>query len=50
MTDLFGGEMRYDKANLQNLNGILATNGASHRTAVEHLRPLLTEFGRVRVL
>lgn len=50
MTDLFGGEMRYDKAKLQNYNGILATNGASHQAAVEHLRPLLTEFGRVRIL
>lgn len=50
MTDLFGGEMRYDKAKLQNYNGILATNGAAHQTALNHLRPLLTEFGRVRVL
>ena len=50
MTDIFGGEMRYDRAKLQNYNGILATNGASHETAVDHLRPLLTEFGRVRVL
>ena len=50
LTDIFGGEMRYDKAKLQNFNGILATNGAAHEAAVEHLRPLLTEFGRVRVL
>jgi len=48
-TDLFGGNMVYDKAELQNLNGILATNGAAHDAAVEHLRPLLTEFGRVKV-
>jgi 3'(2'), 5'-bisphosphate nucleotidase len=48
-TDLFGGEMRYDRAELQNLNGILATNGIAHEKAVEHLRPLLEEFGRVRV-
>lgn len=48
-TDLFGGEMIYDRAELQNLNGILATNGASHAAAVARLRPLLTEFGRVRV-
>lgn len=47
-TDLFGDNLRYDRAELQNLNGILATNGAAHATAVDHLRPLLTEFGRVR--
>ena len=46
-TDLFGVEMRYDKADLQNRNGILATNGAAHELAVEHLKPLLAEFGRV---
>ncbi|HEX3101080.1 MAG TPA: 3'(2'),5'-bisphosphate nucleotidase CysQ [Pyrinomonadaceae bacterium] len=46
-TDLFGLEMRYDHADLQNRNGILATNGASHELAVERLKPLLTEFGRV---
>jgi len=50
LTDIFGGEMRYDTPKLQNFNGILATNGPAHRSAVEHLRPLLTEFGRVRVL
>jgi 3'(2'),5'-bisphosphate nucleotidase len=46
-TDLFGLEMRYDGADLQNRNGILATNGAAHSSAVEYLRPLLEEFGRV---
>ena len=45
-TDLFGLEMRYDRADLQNRNGILATNGAAHKVAVEHLKPLLAEFGR----
>ena len=46
-TDLFGFEMRYDGADLQNRNGILATNGVSHDAAVEHLKPILAEFGRV---
>ena len=46
-TDLFGLEMRYDGADLQNRNGILATNGAAHELSVERLRPLLAEFGRV---
>ena len=45
-TDLFGLEMDYDKADLQNRNGILATNGVSHDLAVERLKPLLAEFGR----
>ncbi len=48
-TDIFGGEITYDQAELQNLNGILATNGVVHEDAVNHLRPLLTEFGRVQV-
>ncbi len=48
-TDLFGGDMVYNRAELQNLNGILATNGPAHAAAVEHLAPLLREFGRVRV-
>ncbi len=47
-TDLFGDDLRYDRAELQNLNGLLATNGPAHAAAVAHLRPLLTEFGRSR--
>lgn len=50
LTDIFGGEIRYDREQLPNLNGLLASNGATHEAAVDHLRPLLTEFGRVRVL
>ena len=46
-TDLFGMELRYDKADLQNRNGLLATNGAVHDAAVERLAPLLREFGHV---
>lgn len=46
-TDLFGDEIRYDRVELQNQNGILATNGAAHDLAVETLKPLLEEFGRV---
>lgn len=48
LTDIFGDEIRYDGRGLQNLNGILASNAASHDAAVEHLRPLLAEFGRVK--
>ena len=46
-TDLFGFEMRYDQADLQNRNGILATNGVAHEVAVEQLKPLLAEFRRI---
>lgn len=46
-TDIFGMEMRYDRADLQNRNGILATNGPAHESIVQHLRPLLDQFGRV---
>lgn len=45
-TDLFGMDLRYDQADLQNRNGLLATNGAIHDTIVDRLRPLLKEFGR----
>lgn len=47
MTDLFGLDLRYDRIDLQNRNGIVATNGASHIPVIEHLAPLLKEFGRV---
>lgn len=49
-TDLFGFEMRYDRVDLQNLNGIVATNGPAHEEIIENLKPLLTEFGRSRVV
>jgi len=49
LTDIFGLRMRYDIEDLQNHNGILATNGVSHDEAVKRMKPLLTEFGRLRV-
>ena len=48
-TDLFGGPMRYNSPEVQNLNGIIASNGAAHESVIEQLSPLLAEFGRVRV-
>ncbi|HEX8248669.1 MAG TPA: 3'(2'),5'-bisphosphate nucleotidase CysQ [Pyrinomonadaceae bacterium] len=48
MTDLFGYPMRYDLHDVQNHNGILATNSAAHDATVQHLKPLLREFGRLR--
>ncbi len=49
MTDIFGSPLRYDLHDVQNHNGILASNGAAHEKAVSKLKPLLTEFGRLRV-
>ena len=49
LTDIFGSRMRYDIEDLQNHNGILASNGPAHDEAVKRMRPLLTEFGRLRV-
>jgi 3'(2'), 5'-bisphosphate nucleotidase len=48
-TDLFGGPMRYNAPDVQNRNGIVASNGAAHERVIEQLSPLLAEFGRVRV-
>ena len=50
MTDLFGYRLIYDAEDLQNHNGILATNGVSHQAAVDKLLPLMNEFGRMRVI
>ena len=49
LTDIFGERMRYDVEDLQNHNGIVASNGAAHDEAIKRLKPLLTEFGRPRI-
>jgi len=49
MTDVFGFPLRYDIPDVQNHNGVLATNGAVHEQTVLRLKPLLNEFGRLRV-
>ncbi|MEJ7847248.1 MAG: 3'(2'),5'-bisphosphate nucleotidase CysQ [Pyrinomonadaceae bacterium] len=49
MTDIFGQQMRYDLLDVQNQNGIFASNGISHELAVKKLRPILTEIGRQRL-
>ncbi len=49
MTDVFGVPLRYDLRDVQNHNGVLASNGAAHAEAVLNLKPLLNEFGRLRV-
>ncbi|HEY0005667.1 MAG TPA: 3'(2'),5'-bisphosphate nucleotidase CysQ [Pyrinomonadaceae bacterium] len=49
LTDIFGAPLRYNSPDVQNHNGILASNGAAHDRIVEQLAPLLAEFGRARV-
>ena len=49
MTDIFGAPLHYDIKDLQNHNGILASNGATHDKTIQQLRPLLNKFGRFRI-
>lgn len=49
LTDIFGDKIRYDISDVRNHNGIFSSNGIAHEKAVAHLRPLLTEFGRLKV-
>jgi 3'(2'), 5'-bisphosphate nucleotidase len=46
LTDLFGKPLRYNSVQVQNQNGIVATNGAAHETVIRSLAPLLADFGR----
>jgi len=48
-TDLFGEGYIYNDPEIQNRNGLIASNGAAHERIVESLAPLLKEFGRIRV-
>jgi 3'(2'), 5'-bisphosphate nucleotidase len=49
ITDLFGEPLGYNNADVQNRNGLVASNGAGHTGIIEKLAPLLKEFGRIRV-
>jgi 3'(2'), 5'-bisphosphate nucleotidase len=49
MTDIFGDKIIYNTPNIQNLNGLVSSNGAAHAAIIKKLKPLLTEFGRFRV-
>ena len=49
LTDLFGEPLRYNSPEVQNRNGIIATNGAAHQKVITALGPLLSEFGRLPV-
>ena len=49
LTDLFGHPLTYNNLDLQNRNGVVASNGVAHDHIIKSLKPLLTEFGRARV-
>jgi 3'(2'), 5'-bisphosphate nucleotidase len=49
MTDLFGGPLGYNQPDVQNRNGLVASNGAIHEYIIEKLAPLLKEFERKRI-
>ena len=46
LTDVFGYPIRYDIADVQNHNGVFASNGVVHERTVKRLRPILREVGR----
>ena len=46
LTDLFGRPLRYNHPDVQNRNGVLASNGVAHDLVVGRLRPLLEKFNR----
>lgn len=49
LTDLFGQPLRYNVREVQNRNGVVASNGISHKMVIDKLAPLLESFGRQRV-
>lgn len=49
LTDLFGQPLRYNSPEVQNRNGIVASNGVAHPGIIAALAPLLNEFGRTPV-
>jgi 3'(2'), 5'-bisphosphate nucleotidase len=46
ISDLFGYPLNYNVPDVQNRNGLVASNGAAHDQIIETLAPLLEEFGR----
>ena len=49
ITDLFGRPLRYNIKQVQNRNGIVASNGVAHARIIKELAPLLTQFARVPI-
>ena len=50
VSDLFGYPLNYNVPDVQNRNGLVASNGAAHDEIIKTLAPLLKEFGRNRNL
>ena len=46
LSDLFGQPLNYNVKDVNNRNGLVASNGVSHELIIETLAPLLAEFGR----
>ena len=46
ISDLFGYPLNYNVPDVQNRNGLIASNGVAHDQIIETLAPLLNEFGR----
>ena len=46
ITDLFGQALLYNTREVQNLNGLLASNNTIHDQLIERMKPLLEKFGR----
>lgn len=49
LTDLFGQPLNYNVRDVNNRNGLVASNGVSHELIIETLAPLLAEFERKAV-
>jgi 3'(2'), 5'-bisphosphate nucleotidase len=49
ITDLFGQSLVYNSPEVQNRNGVVASNGIAHDEIVAAVQPLLAEFGRAPV-
>jgi 3'(2'), 5'-bisphosphate nucleotidase len=49
LTDLFGYPLSYNVPDVQNRNGLVASNAVSHDQLIAKLAPLLDEFGRKRI-
>ncbi len=47
LTDLFGRPLGYNSPDVQNRNGIVASNGVAHQEIIDALEPLLAEFDRL---
>lgn len=48
LTDLYGNTYNYDRTNVQNFGGIVASNRVVHELIIERIEPLLASIGRPR--